>query len=159
MRLVNAHAAGQACPSLFSNPGRPRWIHHHVTGINQCRLSSQLVNELRPRCSQALHLRQFLGKPLSTTYCPHIFLRCAVFLVSAVLYPRTIRHAYSCATASAVSPTAYTVNALHHMQCAADLREDRIFCLCRIESTPIWSFFPFNVRISLFPFALFSEGL
>jgi hypothetical protein len=42
-------------------------------------------------------------------------LRCAVFLVSAVLYPRTIRQAYSCATGRAISLTAYTVNSLHQI--------------------------------------------
>ena len=81
-------------------------------------LSRKVTPDKIWRClRQPLHLVLFAGSCLaySTTYRPHIFLRCAVFLVSAVLYPRTIRHACSCATARAVTLTANTVNALHQM--------------------------------------------
>ncbi len=43
------------------------------------------------------------------------FLKCAVFLVSAVLYPRTIRQPYSYFRGIAISLTEYTVNSLHQI--------------------------------------------
>ena len=109
---TNAHAH----PSLRSPPSGHGEFNITSLTSGQCCLSSSTSLARCPLCSNIASDRvpaAGICEAYSTTYCPPIFLRCAVVLVSAVLYPRTIRQAYSCATGRAISLTAYTVNSLH----------------------------------------------
>ena len=67
-------------------------------------------------------------------YRPRMFLRWAVVLVSAVLYPRTMRQPYSYFKGSVVSLTEYTVNSLHQIlpdrRCDLPAQPDLRFAQC-----------------------------
>jgi hypothetical protein len=83
---TNAHAH----PSLRSLPsghGECNIIDTSLTSGQSCLSASS-----RSQCPVCGTLSSVT---YSTMYRPRIFLKCAVFLVSAVLYPRTIRQAYS----------------------------------------------------------------
>ena len=102
---TNAHA----CLSLFLHARGHGELNITSLSSGQCCLSSWMSS------GYFASKLSISGSCLaySTMYSPHMSLSCDVVLVSAVLYPRTIKHAYSCSTARAVRLTAYTVNALH----------------------------------------------
>ena len=107
-----------AHPSLRSHPSGHGEFNITSLTSGQCCLSSSTSLARCPLCSNIASERVPAAgscEAYSTTYCPCMHLRCVVFLVSAVLYPRTIRQAYSCATGRAISLTAYTVNSLHQI--------------------------------------------
>ena len=111
---TNAHAH----PSLRSHPSGHGEFNITSLTSGQCCLSSLTSLVRYPLCSNIASERVPAAgscEAYSTTYCQCMHLRCDVFLVSAVLYPRTIRQAYSCATGRAISLTAYTVNSLHQI--------------------------------------------
>ena len=91
---TNAHAH----PSLRSHPSGHGEFNITSLTSGQCCLSSSTSLVRYPLCSNIASERVPAAgscEAYSTTYCPCMHLRCVVFLVSAVLYPRTIRQAYS----------------------------------------------------------------
>ena len=103
---TNAHAH----PSLRSLPsghGEFNIIDTSLTSGQSC-----LSASTRSQCPVCGNLASVT---YSTMYRPRMFARCAVFLVSAVLYPRTTRQPYSYCRGIVISLTEYTVNSLHQI--------------------------------------------
>ena len=136
---TNAHAH----PSLRSHPSGHGEFNITSLTSGQCCLSSSTSLARCPLCSNIASDRVPAAgscEAYNTTYCPLIFLRCAVVLVSAVLYPRTIRQAYSCATGRAISLTAYTVNSLHQTLHWVSLCRDTPVTTDHLRTVPCTSY-------------------
>ena len=128
---TNAHAH----PALFSHPsghGDFNIIDTSLTSGQSCLRAST-----RSRWSCSCNLPSVT---YSSMYRPRMFLRWDVVLVSAFLYPRTMRQPYSYFKGSVVSLTEYTVNSLHQTLHVASLpvHSHQSHAYCHQQSGGAW---------------------